>query len=166
MATLEAPLEWDPASPFVQHTISSNYSTLQTHELWWWNYHPLHITYWFNRWYNINLDTIFSHKSFCNGYRITHTSWIWDLLLLLLLVPTCHISTPTFTNRFYMIYYCGWWCRGSTLLQKWQQVQTAYKTSQESWPVHGMRTYTDGESTEATDTVIRSSCMWIIGYHI
>ena len=26
-----------------------------------------------------------------------------------------------------------------------------------------MRTYTDGEPTEATDATISSSCMWIIG---
>ena len=43
-----------------------------------------------------------------NGYRITHTSRIRDILLLLLLVLTCQISAPTFTIRFYMIYYCGW----------------------------------------------------------
>ena len=31
---------------------------------------------------------------------------------------------------------------------------TAYsKTSQESWPVYGMGTYTDGELIEATDSV-------------
>ena len=29
-----------------------------------------------------------------------------------------------------------------------------------------MRTYMDGELKESKDTVIRSSCMWIIGYHI
>ena len=29
-----------------------------------------------------------------------------------------------------------------------------------------MRTYTDGELTEATAAVIRSSSMWIIGHHI
>ena len=30
MPTLEGPLDRDPASPFVQHTISPNYSTLQS----------------------------------------------------------------------------------------------------------------------------------------
>ena len=29
-----------------------------------------------------------------------------------------------------------------------------------------MRTYIDGELTEATNAVIRSSCMWIIGKYI
>ena len=36
--------------------------------------------------------------------------------------------------RYYMTYYCGWWCRGSTHLQMWQQGWTAYsKTSGELW---------------------------------
>ena len=118
------------------------------------------------RWYSINLDTNFSHRSLCNGYRITYISWTGDILLLLLLVLTCQISTPTFTTRFYVIYYCGWWCRGSTLLHMWWQGQIAYRTSWESWPAYGMRTYMDRESIEATDAVIRSSCMQIIGYHI
>ena len=86
MTTLGGPPEWNPASPFVQHTISSNYSNLQTHDQWQWTYHPLYITCCINRWYGINLDTIFSHMSLCNGYRITYISWIVDLLLLLLLV--------------------------------------------------------------------------------
>ena len=140
--------------------------TLQTHDQWPQTYHPIYSTYWVNSWYNINLDTIFSHRSLCNGYRITYTSWIGDLLLLLLLVLTCQISMPTITTRFYVIYYCGWWCRGSTLLQMWWQGQTAYKTLQESWPAYGTRTYIDRELTEATDAYIRSSYMWIIGYHI
>ena len=55
----------------------------------------------------INLDTVFSYRSLCNSYRITYTSRIRDLLLLLLLVLTCQISLPTFTTRLYMIYYCG-----------------------------------------------------------
>ena len=146
-----------------QHTFSSNCPTLQTHDKWQWTYDPFYITCWVNRWYSINLDTIFSHRSLCNGYRITYTSQIGDLLLLLLLVLTCQISTLTFTIRFYMIYYCGWWCRGSTLLKMWWQGQTAYKTSWESWPAYGMRTYMDEELTEVADTVIRSSCLWIIG---
>ena len=52
--------------------------------------------------------TLFSHAgSLCHCYRITHTSMIRDILLLLLLVLTCQISAPTFTIRFYVIYYCG-----------------------------------------------------------
>ena len=47
----------------------------------------------------------------------------------------------------------------------WWQGQTAHKTSQKSWPVYGASTYMDGESTETTDAVIRSSCMQIIGIH-
>ena len=122
---------------------------------------PLYITYWVNRWYRITLDTIFSQRSLCNGYRIVYNR-IGDILLLLLLVSTCQISMLTFTTRFYVIYYCGWLCRGSTLLQIQGQGQTAYKTSWESWPAYWMRTYMDGELTEATGTVIRSSCIWII----
>ena len=167
MATLEGPPEWDTASPFVQHTFSSNCPTLQTHDKWQWTYDPFYITCWVNRWYSINLDTIFSHRSLCNGYRITYTSQIGDLLLLLLLVLTCQISTLTFTIRFYMIYYCGWWCRGSTLLQDvMARPNSLQDLMQESWPAYAMGTYTDRELIEATDTVIRSSCMQIIGYHI
>ena len=33
------------------------------------------------------------------------------------LVLTCQISMLTFMIRFYVTYYCGWWCRGSTHLQ-------------------------------------------------
>ena len=79
MAVPGEPPEWGPASSFVQHTISSNYSTLQTHDQWQWAYHPLYTTYWVNRWYSINMDTIFSHRSLHNGYRIVYISWIGDL---------------------------------------------------------------------------------------
>ena len=53
------------------------------------------------------------------------------------LVLTCQISALTFMIRFFMTYYCGWWCRGSTHLQMQWQGWTAYnnKTSWESWPV-------------------------------
>ena len=78
-------------------------------------------------------------------------------------MPTCQISTLTFTTRYHVIYYCGWWCRGSTHLQIQWQGQIAYKTLQKSLPVYGVSTYMDGESTEATDAVISSSCMQIIG---
>ena len=43
--------------------------------------------------------------------------------------------------------------------------QTAHKTSWQSWPAYGVSTYMDRELTEATDTVISSSCMKIIGIH-
>ena len=73
----------------------------------------------------VSIWTLFSHTGV---YRIG------DILLLFLLVLTCQISMPTFTTRFYMIYYCRWWCRGSTHLQMQWQGQTAHKTSWESWP--------------------------------
>ena len=66
---------------------------------------------------------------------------------------------------YYVIYYCGWWCRGNTHLQIWWQGQTAHKASWESWPAYGVSIYTHGEMTEAADAVISSSCMWIIGIH-
>ena len=56
---------------------------------------------------SFHLDTIFSYRHLCNSYRIAHTYRIRDILLLLFLVPTCQISMPTFTIRFYIIYYCG-----------------------------------------------------------
>ena len=56
----------------------------------------------------VSIWTLFSHtRSLCNGYRITYTSRIADILLSFLLVPTCKISTPTFTTRSHIIYYCG-----------------------------------------------------------
>ena len=79
---------------------------LYKHIIWHRTYYPFHI--WVIRWYRINLDAIFSHRSLCNSYRITYTSQIRDLLLLLLLMLTCQISMLTFTTKFYTIYYCGW----------------------------------------------------------
>ena len=47
-----------------------------------------------------------------------------------------------------------------------QQGWTAYnKTSWESWPVYEIGAYTDGESTEATNTVKSSSCIQGIGHN-
>ena len=107
---------------------------------------------------------IFPCQNLCNGYRSADTCRIRDMLLLLFLVPTCQISLLTFTIRFFMTYYCGWWCRESTHLQMWWQSWTAYnKTLQESWPVYEMGTYMDRELTEATSTVKSSSYIWIIG---
>ena len=78
--------------------------------------------------------TLFSRLH--NSYRISHTCRIRDILLLLFLVLTCQISTLTFIIMFYMTYYCGWWCRGSTHLQmQWQGWTGSIKTSWESWPV-------------------------------
>ena len=81
----------------------------------------------------------------------------------LFLVLTCYASALTFTIRFYVTYYCGWWCRGSTHLHKQQHGWTAYsKTSQESWPALKMGTYTDRKSTETPSTVKSSSLIRII----
>ena len=119
--------------------------TLQTHGQWHSTYSTLPITWRVNRRYSINLDTVFSHRSLCNSYRIAYTSRIRDLLLLFLLVSTCQISMLTFTTRYHAIYNCGWWCRGNTHLQMQWQGPTASKTSWESWPVYGAYTYMDGE---------------------
>ena len=44
--------------------------------------------------------TLFAQSgNVCFSYRITYTSRNWLILLLLLLVPTCQISAPTFTSR-------------------------------------------------------------------
>ena len=126
-------------------------------------HHGSHPSWWIHRWYRIHLDTIFSHRDLHYGYRIANTGRTRDILLLLFLVPTCHASAPPFMMRFYTTYYCGWWCRGSTHLQKWWQGWTAYsKTSQESWSAYEMGTYMDGELIEATSTVRSSSQLQII----
>ena len=54
-----------------------------------------------------NLDTVFSHRSLCNSYRIAYISRIGDILLLFFLVLTCQISMLTFTTRYHTIYNCG-----------------------------------------------------------
>ena len=110
--------------------------------------------------------TLFSHtRSLCNCYQIAYASRTGDILLLFLLVPNCQISVPNLTTKIYVIYYCGWWCRGSTLLQMQWQGQTAHKTLQESWPAYGAKTYMNRYLTEATDAIISSSYMWTIGTH-
>ena len=68
---------------------------------------PIYVNWWVNRRYSFHLETIFSYRHLCYGYRIGHTSRIRDILLLLFLVPTYQISMLTFTVRFYTIYYCG-----------------------------------------------------------
>ena len=119
---MKASLQQQPMYCSRDHNYTSR---LQIHDQWHQTHHPFHITPWVNSWYRINLDTIFSCRISFNSYRIAYTSWIRDLLLLLLLVLTCQISVPTLTTRFYVIYYCGWWCRGSTHVQMWWQGQTA-----------------------------------------
>ena len=79
--------------------------------------------------------------------------WCWPARLAL-----------TFTIRFYVTNYCGWWYRGSTHLQMWQHGGTAYnKALWEWWPVYEMGSYMAGELTEATCTVKSSSYIQIIG---
>ena len=144
MATLGATLEQESATTLGQHTLSSSRTTLQPHGHRHSTHHTL-FTWRVNRRYRFNLDTVFTYRSLCNGYRITYTCRFGNILLLFLLALTCQISVPTFTTRYHAIYNCGWWCRGSTHLQMWWQGLTAYKTSQESWPAYRVYTYTDRE---------------------
>ena len=99
-----------------------------------------------SRRYSFNLDTVFTHRSLCNCYRITYTSRFQNILLPFLLMSTCQISVPTFTTRYHAIYNCGWWCRGSSHLQIWWQGLATYKTLWESWPACRVYTYRDRES--------------------
>ena len=94
------------------------------------NYHWNHTTdWWVSRWSSTHLDPIFSYRDLHYGYRITDTCRTRDVLLLLFLVPTCHLSMVPFFIRFFMTNYCEWWCRGSTHLQKqWQGWTACYKT--------------------------------------
>ena len=128
--------EWESATTLDQHTLSSSGTTLQPHGQRHSTNYTFHLTWRVIRRYRFHLDTVFSYMSLCNGYRITYTSSIGNILLLFLLVLTCQISTLTFTTRYYTIYNCGWWCRGSTHLQMWWQGLTAYKTLWESWPAY------------------------------
>ena len=144
-------ITWLTYHQFLLINSISTWSTAMDH-------HSIYFNQWVNRWYSTPLDTIFSYRNLHNGYRIADTCSIRDILSLPFLVPTCQISTLTFTIRFYTTYYCGWWCRCSTHLQIWWQGWTAYnKTLQESWPVYEMGTYMDGEVTEVTSTVKHSS---------
>ena len=144
MATFGEAPEWESATTLGQHTLSSSRTTLQPHDY-------RHLTYYtfftqrVNRRYRFNLDTVFTYRGLCNGYRITYISRIGNILLLFLLVLTCQISMSTFTTRYHTIYNCGWWCRGSIHLQMLQQSLTAYKTSWESWPAYRAYTYMDRE---------------------
>ena len=122
--------------------------------LYYFTHYSVQHSRWVSRWSSTHLHTIFSHRDLCYGYRITDTWRTRDILLLVFLVPTCHLSMPTFSVRFFATYYCGWWCRGSTHVQKWWHAWTAcYKNLWESWPAYEMGPYMDGESTEATRTI-------------
>ena len=144
MTTLGEAPEWESATTLGQHTLSSSRTNLQPHGQGH-STHQIFFTWTVNRRYRFNLNTVFTYRSLCNGYRITYTRRLGNILLLFLLVLTCQISVPTLTTRDCTIYNFGWWCRGSTHLQMWWQGPTAYKTSWESWPVYRAYTYTDGE---------------------
>ena len=137
-------LEWESATTLGPHTLSSDGTTLQTHG----QRHSTHYTVFtwrVNSRYRFNLDTVFTYRSLCNGYRIAYTSRFGDILLLFLLVLTWQISAVTSTTRYHMIYNYGWWCRGSTHLEMRQQGLTACKTLYKSWPTYRTYTYMDGE---------------------
>ena len=147
VATFGEASEWESATTLGQHTLSSSWTILQTHGHRHSTYYTFHLPWRVNKRYGFHLDTVFSYRSICNGYRIAYTSRIGNILLLFLLVSTCQISMLTFTIRNHAIYFFGWWwCRGSTHLQMWQQGLKAYKTLQESWPAYRAYTYMHGES--------------------
>ena len=52
-------------------------------------------------------DTFFSHRDLCYGYRIADPCRTREILLLLFLVLTCHLSMLTFLIRFFATYYSG-----------------------------------------------------------
>ena len=145
MATLREASVWESTTALGQHTLNSNRATLQSHG----EGHSTCYTFFtwrVNRRYRFTLDTLFTYRSLCNGYRISYTNRFGNILLLFLLVSTCQISMLTFTTRYHAIYNCGWWCRDSTHLQMWWQGLTACNTLQESWPAYRAYTYTDRES--------------------
>ena len=115
----------------------------------------------------VSIWTLFSHADiYVMAIGLFIPAWLGIFCCYLFLVPTCQISAPTFTTRFYVIYCYGWKCRGSTHLQMWWWGLTAYsKASGESCPAYGVGTYMDRELTEAKDTVKSSSCIQIIGYN-
>ena len=91
MATLGEVLECESATTLGQHTLSSSGTTLQTHDHGYSTYYTFFI--WrVNRRYRFNLDTVFTHRSLCNGYRVAYTNRIGNILLLFLLVSSCQIS--------------------------------------------------------------------------
>ena len=163
MATFGEASEWESATTLGQHTHSSSGTTLQTHGQRHSPYYTFHFTWRVNRRYRFNVDTV-SHTG-------VYVMAIGSLIPAGLGIFCCYffwcrpfqISVLIFTTRYYAIYNCGWWCRGSTHLQIQWQGFTADKTSWESWPVYRVYTYMDGESMQAADTVISSSCKRIIG---
>ena len=106
--------------------------------------------------------TLFSHRGiYAMAIRLLIPAGLGIFCCYFFLVLTWQISALTFMIRFYVTYYCGWWCRSSTHLQMWWQGWMAYNnTSWETWHVYEMGTYVDGESTKATSTVKSSSYIW------
>ena len=83
-----------------------------------WIYPSVWLTWQVSKGYSTHLDTIFSHMDLCYSYRIDDTcrGYLRDILLFLFLLLTCPCSALTILIRFFMTYYCGWWCRVSTNL--------------------------------------------------
>ena len=116
--------------------------------------------WWVNKWYSISLDTIFSYSNLCNSCMgLLIPARIRDILLLLFLVLTSQISMLTFTIRFYARH---------TIMDDDLEAAPIYRCdSMAEQPVirphenhdlcNEMKTYMDGESTEATSTVKSSS---------
>ena len=73
MVALGKTPEWESAMTLGQHTLSSSRTTLQLHG----HRHSTHYTFFIcrvNRRYRFNMDTVFTYRSLCYGYRITYTS--------------------------------------------------------------------------------------------
>ena len=78
MATLGEAPEWESAITLGQHTLSSSRTTLQPHGHRHSTYYTL-FTWRVNRRYRLNLDTVFTYKSLCNGYKIDYTNRIGNV---------------------------------------------------------------------------------------
>ena len=77
MATFGEAPEWESATILGQHTLSSSRTTLQTQGHRRSTYYTF-FTWRVNRRYRFNLDTVFTYRSLCNGYRIAYTSRFWE----------------------------------------------------------------------------------------
>ena len=111
-----------------------------------------------------------SYMEALNTPRDLHKDYQYDihgmhrhLLHLEILVQTCHTGALALLLSLIMTCYCGWWCRGSTTLQRWRHGWKTHKMPWESWPVHGMRGYEARESFYITSFVKSSSFSQIIG---
>ena len=93
MATPWGTTEWEPALTLSYHSFSSSGPTPQTYDQWHSTHYTFHIPWRVNRRNTFNLDTVFSYRNLCDGYQITYTCRIGNILLLFVLVLTCQIST-------------------------------------------------------------------------